>query len=217
MGNRLGLGTTKALVEVDGKPLIVRHLEMLKEEKDIRIVVGYQAEKVIETVRKYRDDIIFVFNHDYKTTGTGTSVALASHYANEYTLSLDGDLLVHPDDMKTILNCDYEFVSGGEPDSDDPWMLQTYEDKGCEYVSHFQKDIGTYEWNGITQIKSQKILNGNGHVFQLLEPFLPLPFLKARTREIDTINDYERAVAWIRNHYTTPVPHNKTRIEESNV
>ena len=34
MGNRLGLGTTKALVEVDGKPLIVRHLEMLPHEKD---------------------------------------------------------------------------------------------------------------------------------------------------------------------------------------
>ena len=38
MGNRLGLGTTKALVEVDGKPLIVRHLEMLGDEEDIRYV-----------------------------------------------------------------------------------------------------------------------------------------------------------------------------------
>ena len=30
MGNRLGLGTTKALVEVEGKPLIMHHLEKLK-------------------------------------------------------------------------------------------------------------------------------------------------------------------------------------------
>lgn len=50
MGNRLGLGTTKALVEVDGRPLIIRHLEHLKDERDIRVVVGYQAEKVIEAV-----------------------------------------------------------------------------------------------------------------------------------------------------------------------
>ncbi|MCM1297320.1 MAG: NTP transferase domain-containing protein, partial [Muribaculaceae bacterium] len=91
MGNRLGLGTTKALVEVDGKPLIVRHLEKLKEEKDIRVVVGYQAEKVIEVVKKYRQDVMFVFNHDYRATGTGASVALAARYANEYILSLDGD------------------------------------------------------------------------------------------------------------------------------
>ena len=79
MGNRLGLGTTKALVEIDGKPLIVRHLEMLEEERDIRVVVGYQAERVIEVVRKYRNDILFVFNHDYRTTGTGASEIGRAH------------------------------------------------------------------------------------------------------------------------------------------
>ena len=52
MGNRLGLGTTKALVEVEGKPLIMHHLEKLKNEKDIRVVVGYQAEKVIGNMQK---------------------------------------------------------------------------------------------------------------------------------------------------------------------
>lgn len=201
MGNRLGLGTTKALVEIDGKPLIIRHLEMLDNEKDIRVVVGYQAEKVIEIVRKYRDDITFVFNHNYKSTGTGASVALASQYANKFILSLDGDLLIHPEDMKIILNCNYEFVSGSISETDDPWMLQTYEENGQEYVSSFSKNIGTYEWNGITQMKSQKMLNGTGHVFQLIEPYLPVRFLHIRTKEIDTINDYERAVTWVKNNF----------------
>lgn len=202
MGNRLGLGTTKALVEVDGKPLIIRHLEMLNDEKDIRIVVGYQAEKVIEVVRKYRNDVTFVFNHDYKTTGTGASVALASKFANEFILSLDGDLLIHPDDMRKVLDCNYEFVSGDIPDTDDPWMLQTYEENGKEFVSAFSKNVGTYEWNGITQMKSKKMLNGTGHVFQLIEPYLPVPFLRIRTREIDTINDYERAITWVKNGFS---------------
>lgn len=202
MGNRLGLGTTKALVEVDGKPLIIRHLEMLDDEKDIRIVVGYQAEKVIEVVRKYRNDVTFVFNHNYKSTGTGASVALASKFANEFILSLDGDLLIHPDDMRKVLDCNYEFVSGDIPDTDDPWMLQTYEENGKEFVSAFSKNIGTYEWNGITQMKSKKMLNGTGHVFQLIEPYLPVPFLKIRTREIDTINDYERAITWVKNGFS---------------
>lgn len=201
MGNRLGLGTTKALVEVDGKPLIIRHLEMLEREKDIRVVVGYQAEKVIDVVRDYREDVMFVFNHYYRETGSGASVALASKYANEYILSLDGDLLVHPEDMEKILACEYEFVSGGVPGTDDPWMLQTYEENGGEFVSGFSKNMGTYEWNGITQMKSQKMQNGTGHVFQLIEPYLPVPFLELRTREIDTINDYERAVQWVKNHF----------------
>ena len=166
MGNRLGLGTTKALVEVEGKPLIMHHLEKLKDERDIRVVVGYQAEKVINVVRKYRKDVVFVFNHNYRETGTGASVALASQYANEYILSLDGDLLVHPDDMKKILECDHEFVSGGTPDTDEPWMLQTYKDGDKEFVSAFSKNIGNYEWNGITQMKSAKMKRGQGHVFQ---------------------------------------------------
>ena len=66
MGNRLGLGTTKALLEVEGEPLIIRHLKMLQDEQDIRIVVGYQAEKVIDVVRQYREDVLFVFNHQYR-------------------------------------------------------------------------------------------------------------------------------------------------------
>lgn len=201
MGNRLGLGTTKALVEVEGKPLIMHHLEKLKDESDIRVVVGYQAEKVINVVRKYRKDVVFVFNHNYRETGTGASVALASQYANEYILSLDGDLIIHPDDMKKILECDHEFVSGGIPDTDEPWMLQTYKDDGKEFVSAFSKNIGNYEWNGITQMKSAKIKNGQGHVFQLIEPYLPIPFLELRTREIDTVNDYEGAVEWVRNNF----------------
>ena len=201
MGNRLGLGTTKALVEVEGKPLIMHHLEKLKDESDIRVVVGYQAEKVINVVRKYRKDVVFVFNHNYRETGTGASVALSSQYANEYILSLDGDLIIHPDDMKKILECDHEFVSGGIPDTDEPWMLQTYKDDGKEFVSAFSKNIGNYEWNGITQMKSAKIKNGQGHVFQLIEPYLPIPFLELRTREIDTVNDYERAVELVRNNF----------------
>lgn len=199
MGNRLGLGTTKALVEVDGKPLIVRHLELLRGEDDIRIVVGYQAEKVIEVVRKYRNDVIFVFNHDFRTTGTGDSVLLAARHANEYILSLDGDLLIHPGDMDAVLHQDGEFVSGGQIATDDPWMLQTEGRPGKERVTAFSKTEGKYEWNGITQLKSERLMQGSGHVFQLIEPHLPLPFLETRTREIDTVNDYERAVAWVKN------------------
>lgn len=58
MGTRLGIGTTKALIDIEGKPLILRQLELLKDFDDIRIVVGYQMEKVIEVVNNYRKDIL---------------------------------------------------------------------------------------------------------------------------------------------------------------
>ena len=174
---------------------------MLKGETDIRVVVGYQAEKIINVVRQYRKDALFVFNHNYRKTGTGASVALASRYANEYILSLDGDLLVHPDDMKKILSYEGEFVGGGTIGTDEPWMVQTYEKDGEEFVGGFSQNEGTYEWNGITQMRSSKMMDGVGHVFQLIEPHLPVKFMMLRTREIDTINDYERAVDWVKNGF----------------
>ena len=50
MGTRLGIGTTKALIDIEGKPLILRQLELLKDFDDIRIVVGYQMEKVMKII-----------------------------------------------------------------------------------------------------------------------------------------------------------------------
>lgn len=201
MGNRLGLGTTKALLDIDRTPLILRHLQYLDEENDVRVVVGYQAQQVIDVVKKYRKDITFVFNHKYRETGTGASVVLAANYANKYILSLDGDLIIHPDDMKMILNCNYEFVGGNPVQSDDPWMLCTYKENTNEFVSSFSKNIGNYEWNGVTQLKSSRINNGEEHVFQLIEPHLPLPFMQLRTREIDTIHDYENAIKWVKSGF----------------
>ena len=89
MGKRLGIGCTKALVEVCGKPIIVRTLEQLKDVQDIRVVVGYQAEKVIELVKSIRDDVMFVFNNQYRETGTAGSVSLALDGAKEYVLTID--------------------------------------------------------------------------------------------------------------------------------
>ena len=108
-GTRLGMGIPKALLDIEGKPLIIRHLEQLKECDDIRVVVGYRSQDVIDVVKAYRKDVTFVFNHDYKTTGTGASVALASKYAHEYILSLDGDLLIHPED-RTRQHHKYHFL-----------------------------------------------------------------------------------------------------------
>lgn len=198
MGNRLGLGATKALVNVDGKPLIIRHLEMLQDEEDVRVIVGFQAEKVIDVVTNYRKDILFVFNHKYKETGTGASLCLGAQYANDYILSLDGDLIIHPDDMKQILECKTEFVGGGTIETEEPWMVQTQMINNTLCVTGFSQESGAFEWNGVTQIKTERLSHGSGHVYQLLEPHLPLPYRNIRTREIDTIGDYEKAVSWVK-------------------
>ena len=198
MGKRLGMEIPKALVEIDGKPLIVRNLELLKDCDDVRVVVGYKAEKVIETVKKVRKDVTFVFNHDYMNNGTGASVSLAAKYANEYIITIDGDLLIHPDDMRKILDCPSEFIGVCKPSTDNPVLTRI----DNNMVTEFSYEDGTYEWTGVSKFKSNNLVPGDKHVFHLLEPFLPMNYLFLRTKEIDTPNDYDNAVRWVKNNYS---------------
>lgn len=193
MGTRLGLKMPKALVKVSGKSLIQRHLELLKKCNDIRIVVGYKAESVIAEVIKYTKDVLFVFNNDYMNTGTGASVMLATRFANEYILTIDGDLIVHPGDINKILNSSYEFIGVSEPGSDNPVLTVIKNDK----VVKFARGEGKYEWTGISYIKTNKLTPGMGHVYQIIEQALPIKYLLVRTKEIDTMNDLENAEKWV--------------------
>ena len=201
MGKRLGLGTSKCLVDVAGESLIMRNLKMLDDVDDVRVVVGFQAEKVIEAVNAYRTDVTFVFNHDFAHTNTGDSVRLAAEHANEYVLTIDGDLLLHPEDMRKILEADGEFVGVTAPGTDNPVLADV---EGADVIG-FSREHGQYEWTGVTQVKAEKILDGSGHTYQLIEPFLPMPYIYLRTKEIDTPDDYDRAVRWVKGGYSDAI------------
>ena len=193
MGTRLGIGSTKALVDICGKPLNIHQLEQLQDYDDIRIVVGYQAEKVIETVRRFRDDIMFVFNYEYKTTGTAASFSKGLKGAREYVVSFDGDLLVNPHDLKLFLEQEGECIGGCEPTTEYPVLMKIEND----FVVNFSRKYGDLEWTGIAKIKTERLEEGEKHVYMMLEPLLPIKVKKIRTKEIDTQNDYEKAVKWV--------------------
>ena len=202
MGTRLGIGTTKALIDIDGKPLIIRQLELLKDYDDIRIVVGYQMERVIEMVNSFRKDLLFVFNHNYKNTGTGGSFSLALPFAREMVVSLDGDLLVHPDDLRRVLESDIECACGGVISTDNPMRMITRKgEDGKIYGVGFSREEGDYEWTGLAQVRTERLTPGDRHVCDMLTPLLPLEMIEIRTKEVDTMNDYKHAVAWVRNGY----------------
>ena len=196
MGTRLGIGSTKALVDICGKPMIVRQLEMLKDIADVRIVVGYQAEKVIEVAKEYRPDITFCFNYEYKTTGTAASFSKGMLCAKENIVSLDGDLLVNPDDFNKFISDDEEKIGGCTPTTDNP-VLMVIDDNN--QVVEFSREEGQLEWTGLAQVKTARLTPGDKHFYFMLEPLLPLKVEKIRTKEIDTYNDYENAIRWFEN------------------
>lgn len=197
-GTRLGIGTTKALIEIEGKPLIIRQLEMIPREIDVRVVVGYQAQNVIDVVLPFRKDAVFVFNRDYLNTGTAASLSRGLVGANEMVVTLDGDLLVHPDDFESLINSNEECVCGCIPGTDDPVLMTLDSD---DNVIEFSREKGELEWTGLAQIRKNRLSPGNKHVYQMLEDLMPIKAKLIRAKEIDTPYDYENAVNWVHNKY----------------
>ena len=189
IGSRLGLGLTKALVQINGNSLISWQLKLFKDVKDVRIVIGFQGGEIIEEVRKYREDVIFCYNHRYFETKTGASYYLGARHANHETLEWDGDLLVHPDDVKKLLATSGEFICYADKTSDDAVFVQTNENGD---VLCFSREQGDYEWTGPACMNKQHLIYSTQNVFNMFEPYCPMKGIKVRAYDIDTYNDYIR-------------------------
>lgn len=195
IGSRLGLGQTKALININGKPLIHWQLDCFKEVEDLRIIVGYQAKDIIKSVMEVRDDVIFVYNHNYFDTKTAASFYLGAKHANEYVLEWDGDLLVHPDDVKLCLEMEGEFIAYSDICSEETVYVKT---NTSGDVIAFSRKEGDFEWTGPACIKKSKIKYSSGNVFNQLEEHLPMKGFKIRACDIDTYEDYQRAIEFIK-------------------
>ena len=166
MGTRLGIGTTKALLHIGGKPLIIHQLENLDSYNDVRVVVGYQADKVIETVNAYRKDVMFCFNNEYQTTSPSISRVKGAINSKKYILSVNGDVLVNPVDFRQMLEINGEYLAVSKKHSEEPDLV-TVNNGNAEYFS----ESGNFEWSGIVKIKSEDLIKNNGEV----ENIFPVP------------------------------------------
>lgn len=202
LGSRLGMGKTKALINLHGKPLIHWQLEMLSHVEDVRVVIGFEAQEVIDTVLSIRRDILFVFNHNYHCTKTGASLALGAAHTNNFVISLDGDLLVHPEDFNYFLSLHEECIGYTEVNTEQPSYVKIQTKNKNIYATEFMSEKKSkYEWTGLVQIHASKIMPTTSHVYEIILPYLPLPAIKIRTQEIDTLNDYKKAQRWLKEVY----------------
>lgn len=195
IGSRLGLGKTKALIDIAGKSLIRWQLELLSDIQDVRIVVGYQSNDVIEEVLKFRKDVIFIYNHNYFETKTGASFYLGARHANEFVMAWDGDLIVHPDDVKKCLETDEEYIGYSDIVSEESVYVKTNNDGD---VLSFSREHGDFEWTGPACIKREKIKYTSLNVFNQIEEHLPIKGLKIRAQDVDTYEDYKKAIEFVK-------------------
>lgn len=189
IGSRLGLGLTKALVQINGSSLISWQLKLFKDVEDVRLVIGFQGGDIIDEVRKYREDVIFCYNHRYFETKTGASFYLGARHANDFIIEWDGDLLVHPDDVQMLLKEEGEFIGYAVKSSDEAVWVQT-DEQGV--VRAFSRERGDYEWTGPACMSKSNLTYSSQNVFNMFEPLLPMRGILVRAYDIDTYNDYQR-------------------------
>ncbi len=193
IGSRLGLNTTKALLEFDEKPLIQWHLEDFKEIEDLRIVVGFQATEVIAAARHVTDHACFVFNHEYRSTSTGHSLYLGARFANDNIIVWDGDLIVHRDDLGICLGCKKEFLGVSHAVTSDG--VYAHLDDRENVIRFSRTDPAPHEWCGPARLKASRIYKNDDNIFEILIEQLPIQAKKIRAFDIDTQSDYEYALA----------------------
>ncbi len=189
IGSRLGLGLTKALLQINGDSLISWQLKLFKDVKDLRIVIGFQGSDIIEEVQKYRQDVIFCFNHRYFETKTGASFYLGARHANNEIIAWDGDLLVYPEDVKKLLNTKGEFICYGDKTSEESVFVRTNANGD---VLGFSRDGGDFEWTGPACMSKRNLTYNSNNVYNMFEPFCPMRGIKVKAYDIDTYNDYIR-------------------------
>lgn len=192
MGTRLGIGTTKALVNVCGKPIILHQMDAFKQVSDIRIVVGFQAERLIEVVNRERKDIMYAFNYDFQSTGQAESLSKALIGLKKYTVIVDGDALYNPEDLLELLSYKGECLGICPIYSDEP----IYANTSNEYVTELNENYGEVEYSCIAKVLSDNLKKSKGQVYEMLNKLLPIHSITVRTRDIDTPDDYNRLIEW---------------------
>ncbi len=194
MGTRLGIGTTKALIDICGKPLIIRQLELLEACDDVRIVVGFDAEKLIKIVKNYRKDIMFVFNYEYMDNGPADSLKKALLGARDFIITIDGDTICNTYDFIDFLAVDDECIAITRGASKEAIEAKVIEGKVVSLSMN--SDEKGYQWSGISKIRKEKLVGDFRHTYEILNTQLPMRVFNMRLKEINIQEDYEQAIEW---------------------
>jgi len=118
----------KALLEFEGKTLLARHIEILRQlgVDELVMVVGHRKEDLFAEIGSVAPDgfVRTVFNPRYKEVPILSLAAAADDLrSGDDALFMDADVLYHPEMMRRLIqspfeNCfimDRDFESGSEP------------------------------------------------------------------------------------------------------
>lgn len=208
LGSRLGMDMPKCLVSVLGVTVVERMLALLHDIPDVRVVVGFLEDRVVEHVRSLRDDVIFVRNPDYARTTTLQSIWRAVRHLQEPFLAIDGDLLLEEQSFRRFLARCAETegaLLGLSPAGTEEAVYVRAEpdpDGGLKVVGFQRQGRTELEWTGLALLTPELIEDEPRALFECLVPHLPLAGAVLGSLEVDTPADLERATrALIEGHW----------------
>lgn len=197
-GKRLGADCPKCLVEVNGHAIFEYLLKAFEWADEIRMVVGYKAEEVMERVSAVNDKVIFVVNRDFENTTTLQSNYLGTENINEKVLFIDGDMIISKDTTDILLR-EYEngaeFVGVATDISEEPVYAQVDGDnvKWFDY-----RKTTKHEWANVALLQTNKLEYLPTHFFVQIKKYLPLKSVEIERLEIDTPADLHHTEAVVK-------------------
>jgi choline kinase len=192
IGSRLELDMPKCLVEVNGHKIIYYLLKVLENVPNIRVVVGFKEDEVIDYVRSIRKDVVFVRNPDYRSTSNSYSLYLGSKDLQEPFINIDGDNLITRENFQKFVDAiipDQELIGVTESFTED--AVFTRLDEQGNITEFSREKISNYEWTGLAYFAKIKIRKEGKYIYQELESQLPAKACIVECFEVDTPQDLE--------------------------
>lgn len=191
LGTRLGLNQPKCMIKFSGQPLIYHQLQLLKDVEDVRLIVGYQEDTIMNYVKTIRNDVTFIRNSKYMETSQNYSYWLGIKDLKEPFIMMDADLYITPESFQNFINnCNGKTSTIGYTDT---------KTENCVYVNilddevqHFSRDQKSkFEWCNVAYLNGIEIDPNGKYIYDGLEKKLPLKAQKIEVFEIDTQQDYQ--------------------------
>lgn len=196
LGSRLGMGKPKCLIEIGSMTILEHQLKLLDHIEDVRVVVGFEEELVIDMVRQLRPETIIVRNPGYRSTTTLHSYAMGASYVNEDCLFLDGDILFQQSSLEAFLNaCQPNQTLVGITPAKTKDAVFVHLNAQEQITAFSREQASPYEWANIVWINPKHFQQPGSAVFERLKDYLPLSAKAIISNEIDTKEDMQEAIS----------------------
>jgi choline kinase len=182
------------LLSIGGASLLERQLALVSDVEDVRIVVGFEKERVIAAARQIRGDIIFCINSAYRTTATADSYDLGARGLKDWCLFMDADILFDPLSFARFLGsclAGERRIAVTSTKTENAVFVDRTEDG---WVTGFSRSSRSdYEWANVAWLPSDHFSGYSGDVFRRIAYELPVASGVIQSFEVDTQSDLELA------------------------